>query len=128
MLNRISIMGRLTRDPELRMTQSQKSVATFTVAVERDYNGGDKQTDFINCVIWNRGAEFLHQHFTRGMMIALVGRLQSRQWTDRDGNKRTEWEVIADNIYFCGDNRQRAASGEPQLVDLPDDDEEEIPF
>ncbi len=108
MLNHITIMGRLTRDPELRMTQSQTQVASFTLAVDRDFggrDGGEKQTDFIDCVAWRQTAEFVSKYFAKGRMAVVSGRLQSRKWEDRDGNKRTSWEVVADNIYF-GDSRR----------------------
>jgi len=108
MLNHITIMGRLTRDPELRMTQSQTQVASFTLAVDRDFggrDGGEKQTDFIDCVAWRQTAEFVSKYFSKGRMAVVSGRLQSRKWEDRDGNKRTSWEVVADNVYF-GEGRR----------------------
>ena len=103
MLNKIVIMGRLTRDPELRYTQSQLPVASFTVACDRDYSGrdgGEKQTDFINCVAWRSGAEFVSKYFRKGSMAVVSGRLQIRSYQDRDGNNRTIAEVVADNVYF----------------------------
>ena len=114
MLNHITIMGRLTRDPELRMTQSQTQVASFTLAVDRDFggrDGGEKQADFIDCVAWRQTAEFVSKYFQKGRMAVVSGRLQSRKWEDRDGNKRTSWEVVADNIYF-GDSRRDGDSNE----------------
>ena len=114
MLNHITIMGRLTRDPELRMTQSQTQVASFTLAVDRDFGGRDgaeKQADFIDCVAWRQTAEFVGKYFTKGRMAVVSGRLQSRKWEDRDGNKRTSWEVVADNVYF-GDARRDGDSNE----------------
>ena len=113
MLNHITIMGRLTRDPELRMTQSQTQVASFTLAVDRDFggrDGGEKQTDFIDCVAWRQTAEFVSKYFTKGRMAVVSGRLQSRKWETREGEKRTSWEVVADNVYF-GDSRRDG--GEP---------------
>ena len=113
MLNHITIMGRLTRDPELRSTQSGVSVASFTVAVDRDFggrDGGEKQTDFIDCVAWRQTGEFVSKYFRRGSMIVVSGRLQSRKWQDRDGNNRTNWEVNADNVYF-GESRRDSDSG-----------------
>lgn len=104
MLNHITIMGRLTRDPELRHTQSQTPVASFTLAVDRDYSkqeGSDKKTDFIDCVAWRGTAEFVSKHFVKGRMATVSGRLQIREWTDKDGNKRRSAEVTADNVYFC---------------------------
>ena len=114
MLNHITIMGRLTRDPELRMTQSQTQVASFTLAVDRDFggrDGGEKQTDFIDCVAWRQTAEFVGKYFAKGRMAVVSGRLQSRKWEDRDGNKRTSWEVVADNVYF-GDSRRDGDSND----------------
>ena len=102
MLNVAIIMGRLTRDPELRRTNSGKPVASFTVAVDRDYapDGQEKETDFIDIVAWNGTAEFVQKYFSKGSMIALKGRLQIRGWTDKDGNKRRSAEIVADNVYF----------------------------
>ncbi|MBR6812056.1 MAG: single-stranded DNA-binding protein [Oscillospiraceae bacterium] len=108
MLNRIILMGRLTRDPELRRTQSGIAVATFTLAVDRDFSsrdGGEKQTDFIDIVAWRNTAEFVSRYFTKGRMAVVEGRLQIRPWEDRDGNKRRSTEVIADNVYF-GDSKR----------------------
>ena len=113
MLNHIVIMGRLTRDVELRSTQSGVSVASFTVAVDRNFSGrdgGEKQTDFIDCVAWRQTGEFVSKYFRRGSMIVVSGRLQSRKWQDRDGNNRTNWEVNADNVYF-GESRRDSDSG-----------------
>jgi len=107
-------MGRLTRDPELRYTQSQTPVASFTVAVDRDFGkseNGDKQTDFIDCVAWRNTAEFVQKYFTKGTMAAVSGRLQIRDWTDRDGNKRRSAEIVADNVYFGESKRSRDESG-----------------
>ena len=108
MLNHITIMGRLTRDPELRRTGSGVAVASFTVAVDRDFggrDGGEKETDFIDCVAWRQTGEFVSKYFTKGSMIVVSGRLQIRNWTDKDGNKRRSAEVVADNCYF-GESRR----------------------
>ena len=108
MLNHIVIMGRLTRDPELRTTQSGVSVTSFTVAVDRDFggrDGGERQTDFVDCVAWRQTGEFVSKYFHKGSMIVVSGRLQSRKWQDRDGNNRTSWEINADNVYF-GESRR----------------------
>lgn len=101
-LNVAIIMGRLTRDPELRRTNSGKPVASFTVAVDRDFapDGQEKETDFIDCVAWKGTAEFVEKYFKKGSMIALKGRLQLRNWTDKDGNKRRTAEIVADQVYF----------------------------
>ena len=109
MLNHIVIMGRLTRDPELRYTQSQTPVVSFSVAVDRDFggrDGGEKQTDFIDCVAWRSTAEFVSKYFRKGSMVVVSGRLQIRDWQDRDGNKRRSAEIVADNVYF-GESRRR---------------------
>ena len=103
MLNHITIMGRLTREPELRRTGSGIAVASFTVAVDRDFSGrdgGERETDFIDCVAWRQTGEFVSKYFTKGSMIVVSGRLQIRNWTDKDGNKRRSAEVVADNCYF----------------------------
>ena len=109
MLNHIVIMGSLTRDPELRYTQSQTPVASFTLAVDRDFGGRDgaeRQTDFIDCVAWRSTAEFVSKYFQKGSMAVASGRLQLRDWTDRDGNKRRSAEVVVDNMYF-GESKRR---------------------
>ena len=114
MLNHITIMGRLTRDPELRRTGSGVAVASFTVAVDRDFggrDGGEKETDFIDCVAWRQTGEFVSKYFTKGRMIVVSGRLQIRNWTDKDGNKRRTAEVVADNCYFGDNKRDDQGSG-----------------
>ena len=113
MLNHIVLMGRLVKDPDLRYTQSQVPVASFTVAVDRDFggrDGGERQTDFIDCVAWRQTGEFVSKYFQKGRMIVVSGRLQSRKWQDREGNNRTSWEVSADNVYF-GDSKRDSDSG-----------------
>ena len=115
MLNHITIMGRLTRDPELRYTQSQTPVASFTLAVDRDFggrDGGEKQTDFIDCVAWRQTAEFVNKYFAKGSMAVVSGRLQIRDWTDRDGGKRRSAEVVVDNMYFGESRRRDGDSGD----------------
>ena len=136
-LNKIFIMGRLTRDPELRHTQSGKSVTSFSLAVDRDFKGqnGEKETDFIEVVAWKNTAEFVAKHFTKGRAAVVEGRLQIRDWTDKDGKKRTIAEVVADNVYF-GDSKKAdsAASGynapSNQFAEIDDDDESDgdLPF
>ena len=113
MLNHITIMGRLTRDPELRRTGSGVAVASFTVAVDRDFggrDGGEKETDFIDCVAWRQTGEYVSKYFTKGRMAVVSGRLQIRSWTDKDGNKRRTAEVVADNCYF-GDSKRDNEGG-----------------
>ena len=108
MLNHITIMGRLTRDPELRRTGSGIAVASFSLAVDRDFSprdGGERETDFIDCVAWRQTGEFVSKYFTKGRMAVVSGRLQIRNWTDKDGNKRRSAEVVADNVYF-GDSKK----------------------
>ena len=103
MLNHITIMGRLTRDPELRRTGSGVAVASFTVAVDRDFaskDGGERETDFIDCVAWRQTGEFVSKYFRKGAMIVAAGRLQIRNWQDKEGNKRRSAEVIVENAYF----------------------------
>ena len=110
MLNRIILMGRLTRDPELRHTQTGTAVASFSLAVDRDFKDkttGEKATDFIDIVAWRQTAEFVSRFLTKGRMAVVEGRLQLRDWTDRDGNKRRTAEVVADNVYF-GDSKRDA--------------------
>ncbi|HHU22028.1 MAG TPA: single-stranded DNA-binding protein [Clostridiales bacterium] len=142
MLNHITIMGRLTRDPELRYTQNQIPVASFTLAVDRDYvsrDSGEKQTDFIDCVAWRSTAEFVSKYFFKGSMAVVAGRLQIRDWTDREGGKRRSAEVVVENIYFgeskrsrdgneaSGSSFQPDAYGGSAFAEL-DDDEDDLPF
>ena len=113
MLNHIVLMGRLTRDPELRRTGSGIAVASFSVAVDRDFgskDGGEKKTDFIDCVAWRQTGEFISKYFTKGRMIVVEGRLEMRDWTDKEGNKRRSAEVIVANAYF-GDSKRDSDGG-----------------
>ena len=113
MLNHIVIMGRLTRDPELRRTGSNIAVTSFTLAVDRDFGkseNGEKETDFIDCVAWRQTGEFVSKYFTKGRMAVVSGRLQIRSWTDKEGNKRRTAEVVADNVYF-GDTKRDGEGG-----------------
>lgn len=114
MLNHIVIMGRLTRDPELRRTGTGIAVTSFTVAVDRDFapkDGGERETDFIDCVAWRSTGEFVSKYFTKGSMAVVSGRLQIRSWTDKDGNKRRSAEIVADNVYFGESKRSEQRSG-----------------
>jgi single-strand DNA-binding protein len=112
MLNHITIMGRMTRDPELRRTGSGVAVASFTVAVDRDFgNSGEKETDFIDCVAWRNTGEFVSKHFSKGSMIVVSGRLQIRSWTDKDNNKRRTAEIVAENVYFGDSNKKEPNAG-----------------
>lgn len=115
MLNIAVIMGRLTATPELRTTPNGISVTSFSVAVERSYssrNGGERQTDFINVVAWRGTAEFICKYFTKGQMIAINGSIQTRNYEDKQGNKRTAVEIVADNANFCGSKRESGGDGE----------------
>lgn len=142
MLNKIFIMGRLTRDPELRRTQNGTAVAGFALAVDRDYKNADgtKETDFIEVVAWRSSAEFVSKYFAKGRMAVVEGRLQIRDWQDKDGNKRRNAEVVADNVYF-GDSKKEGDSsggykaagkavdvepGEGEFAEV--EDEEDLPF
>ena len=144
MLNHITLMGRLTRDPELRYTSSGTAVASFALAVERDFvsrDGGERQTDFIDCVAWRQTGEFVSKYFAKGNMAAVSGRLQIRDWNDKDGNKRRSAEVVVDNVYFCESKKSRdsgapasapagyqeAARGGSAFAEL-DDGDGELPF
>lgn len=115
MLNHITIQGRMTKEPELRSTQSGTSVVSFTVACDRDFDRD--QVDFINCVAWRGTAEFVSKYFHKGSLAVVSGRLQSRKWKDRNDQNRTEWEVHCDNVYFCESKKNT----EPELEELEDD-------
>ena len=135
MLNVCTIMGRLTREPELRRTGSGIAVASFTVAVDRDFggrDGGERETDFIDCVAWRQTGEFVAKHFTKGSMIVVSGRLQIRSWTDKDGNKRRTAEVVADNCYFGeakkADTAAPSAAQPAAQFTMLDDDDAALPF
>lgn len=123
MLNKIVVMGRLTRDVELRYTQNQTPVASFTIACDRDL--GEKQTDFLDCVAWKKTAEFVNNYFRKGSMAIVSGRLQIRDWTDKDGNKRKTAEIVADSVYF-GESKREAAPQKPSFEEL--DDGGDLPF
>ena len=126
-LNHIVIMGRLTRDPELRRTNSGVAVSSFTLAVDRDIkSNGEKETDFIEVVCWKGTAELVSKFFAKGRVAIVAGRLQMRKWTDKDGNKRVSAEVVADNVYF-GDSKKEGSEPSSDYTALPDDDED-CPF
>ena len=133
MLNKIFLMGRLTRDPELRRTGSGTAVASFSLAVDRDFKSqsGEKETDFIDIVAWRNTAEFVSKYFTKGRMAVVEGRLQIRDWTDKEGNKRRSSEVVADSIYF-GDSKKdtgmpaQSYSNNGSVSEVEDDGE--LPF
>lgn len=140
MLNQITIAGRLTRDPELRHTANGTAVASFALAVDRDYtskDGGERETDFIDVVAWRGTAEFVRKYFTKGQMAIVSGRLQIRPWTDDKGTKRRSTEVVAEHVYFSGSKKENGSSADsqvsapagtaPALEELPEDDDG-LPF
>ena len=114
MLNHIVLMGRLVRDPELRRTGAGTAVASFTIAVDRDFSGKDseKETDFIDCVAWRQTGEFVSKYFTKGRMIVVDGRLQVRKWQTKEGENRYSTEVIANSCYF-GDSKKESSGNAP---------------
>lgn len=126
MLNHITIMGRLTRDVELRRTQSGTAVASFTIACDRDF--GDKETDFIECVAWKNTAEFASKYFGKGKMAVISGRLQIRKWNDKDGNKRSTAEIVVDNMYFAEAKKDTNAPVDAQDFTMLDGDDSGLPF
>ena len=136
MLNQLSIMGRSEAPPELKYTSNNTAVLSFTLAVDRDYSGKDKekQTDFIECVAWRHTAEFISKYFSKGSMAVVTGKLYSRKWTDKDGNKRTAWEAQVDNIYFADSKKPTSEASEPVTgyeygAEFPEfDDDSELPY
>lgn len=132
MLNKIVLMGRLVRDPELRKTQSGVSVVSFTVAVDRDFkNGDEKVTDYIDCTAWRGTADFISKFFTRGRAIIVDGALNSRKWTDKEGNNRVSWEVQAQNVYFADSKRNDdGQQSKPQTFEevSQTEDDGDLPF
>lgn len=132
MLNTITIMGRMTRDPELRRTESGIAVASFTLACERDYapQGGEKETDFINVVCWRSTAEFVDKYFSKGRMAVVSGRLQIRDWAGKEGNKRRSAEILADCVYFGDAKRDGdAQDSKSDFTEISNDEEDEaLPF
>lgn len=145
MLNHIDIMGRLTRDPELRRTANGTAVASFTVAVDRDFSSkesGEKETDFIDCVAWRQAGEFISKYFQKGSMIVVTGRLTIRSWQDKEGNKRKSAEVVVDSAYFGSSKKESSSEGAPSSALAPtgfasspqsdfavlEDDDAQLPF
>lgn len=128
MLNHITIQGRICNDIELRRTGSGKAVASFTLAVERDFKtNGEKETDFIDCVAWGSTGEFVNTYFAKGRMAVVSGRLQIRTWNDKDGNKRKNAEVNADNVYF-GDSKNNESKAPAQNFATITEPDEGLPF
>ena len=136
MLNRIIIMGRLTRDPELRRTPSGKAVTSFTLACERDFKQDNGPTaDFVDVVSWGAAAEFVAKYFTKGRMAVISGRLQIRPWTDKDGNKHRVTEIVAEHVYFGDSKRENTSYANDTGLETPstnfaeiDESDDEIPF
>lgn len=141
MINNVTLMGRLVADPDMRITTSNKSVANFTIAVDRAYSKGDKkQTDFIKIVVWESTADFTYKYFHKGDMIALRGEIQTRNYEDNNGNKRTAFEVVAKEVSFCGGKNETSPAPAQATVptytpapddfeEIPDDDyDEPLPF
>lgn len=133
MLNNITIMGRLTADPELKQTPSNISVTSFSIAVDRDYEtNGKREADFFDIVAWRGTAEFIARNFSKGKLITIVGGLQTRKWEDKNGNKRVSVEIKADTAYFCGDGKKETAQepAEPEYVPsyAPFNPDEDLPF
>ena len=130
MLNSIVIMGRLTSTPELKTTNSGLSVTSFTVAVDRRFQkqGEEKQTDFLNVVAWRQAADFVCKYFSKGDMIAVQGELQTRRYEDKDGNKCTATEIVADNVSFCGGKKETAAAHTGESYDDYAGNDDDLPF
>lgn len=131
MLNKCFLLGRLTKDPEIRRTNGGTAVTSFTLAVDRDFKtNGEKETDFIEVVAWRNTAEFVSKYFSKGRMTIVEGRLQIRDWTDKNGNKRRTAEVVADNVYFGDSKRENKEEPEYKQADLAEISEEdgELPF
>ena len=129
MLNKAVLMGRLVRDPELRQTQSGMAVASFTIAVDRaPGKDGQRVTDFIDIVAWNKTAEMVTKWFTKGRMIAVSGRIQVRNWEDKQGQKRKAVEVVADEVSFCGDSKQEHEAQKPEAKFETASDDGDLPF
>ena len=131
MLNKCFLLGRLTKDPEIRRTNGGTAVTSFTLAVDRDFKtNGEKETDFIEVVAWRNTAEFVSKYFSKGRMAIVEGRLQIRDWTDKNGNKRRTAEVVADNVYFGDSKKENKQEPEYKQADLAEISEEdgELPF
>lgn len=128
MLNKAFLMGRLTRDPALRHTTTGTPIANFSIAVDRDFKDrttGERSTDFLDVVVWRQTAEFVAQNFTKGRMIVVEGRIQTRSWTANDGTKRTAVEIVADQVYFADSKREPTTAALPEFEPIDDD---AIPF
>lgn len=129
MLNHITAMGRLTRTPELRRTQTGTAVVSFTLAVQRDFgSGGERETDFLDCVAWGGTGEFVNRYFDKGQAAVVSGRLQIRRWTDKDGERRYTPEITAERVYFAGRNAERDGDEPAGSCEFTEADESCLPF
>lgn len=132
MLNKIVLMGRLTADPELKYTQSNLPVTSFSLAVDRNYSpqGNEAQTDFFRCVAWRHTAEFITKYFRKGKLMALEGEMQSREWEDSNGKKQTRWEVVISNVFFCGDKSESSndTAEIPSWETVGNAEDDDLPF
>ena len=130
MLNIITISGRLTDQPDLRRTDSGIAVASFTLAVDRDFksSSGERETDFIPCVAWRQTGEFVSNYFTKGQQAVVTGRLQIRKWKDKDGNSRSTAEVVAEHVYFCGGKSESTVASPKTDYGLIEEPDENLPF
>lgn len=128
-MNIAILMGRLTASPELKQTQSGLSVTSFSIAIDRRFKtDGEKQTDFINCVAWRQTAEFITKYFTKGAMIAVEGTIQTRKYTDKNGNDRTATEVVVNQTHFCGGKQENKQPSDQGYLDVSDDDDFGFPW
>jgi len=128
MLNHVVMMGRLTKDPELRYTRSNTPVASFRIATDRDYTKGEKETDFFNCVAWRATGEFVNKYFFKGSMIVVSGRLANREWMDNNGIKHQDNEIVCDNVYFGESKRNSDNRTSGTFQDLDDDEYGDFPL
>lgn len=131
MLNNVSLMGRITKEPELKYTPSGVPVLSFSIAVDRDYvSNGSRETDFIDIVAWRNTAEFIKSYFSKGQMIAILGRLQIRKWTDKNGNQRNACEIIAENVYFAGNKYSYESTSDKlhQVTYTEEYEKDDVPF
>ena len=129
MINSVVLMGRMVADAELRTTTSGISVARFTIAVDRQYKQGDeRQADFIYCIAWRQTADFVAKYFRKGDMIALTGSIETSNYEDKDGNKRTKFEIVANNVSFCGGKSEKKEEPELKEIDIETDPFEDLPL
>lgn len=125
-LNHICLQGRITKDPEMRRTANGKAVTSFTIAVDRNFAKGE--SDFFDCVSWDKQGEFVSNHFAKGKMILISGRLQKRKWEDKNGNKRETAEIVTEDVYFCDSKKSETESVPSNQFAMLDDDDSQLPF